>query len=240
MKPTVLIVDDDEEIRTQLKWGLEEDYEPVLAENREVAVAAFAKHRPAVVLLDLGLPPNPNETTEGMAILAELLTRDPGAHVIVVTGQSDREHALKAIQSGAHDFLPKPVEMEELKVILRRTVTVAELKRENRLSPATTREEDGYEDIIGRSPAMKQVFNMITKVAAVDAPVLVLGESGTGKELAAKAIHLRSKRRDKPFVGINCGAIPESLLESELFGHEKGAFTGAHAQRKGRVETAEG
>jgi two-component system NtrC family response regulator len=240
MKPTVLIVDDDEEIRTQMRWGLVDDYSPILVENRETALTAFDERRPAVVLLDLGLPPHPNDTTEGMMILGEILSRDPSAHVIVITGQSDREHALKAIQSGAYDFLPKPIEMTELKTVLRRAAYVSALKRENKLAPTHTPDEQGFEGIIGQSASMEKVFSEIAKVSVVDAPALLLGESGTGKEMAAKAIHLRSPRRDRPFVAINCGAIPESLLESELFGHEKGSFTGAHAQRKGRVETAEG
>jgi len=240
MKPTVLIVDDDDEIRTQMRWGLVDSYEPVLAGDRQTALAAFDEHLPAVVLLDLGLPPHPNATTEGMAILDEVLSRQPGAHVIVITGQSDREHALKAIEAGAYDFLPKPIEMDELKTVLRRAVFVSELKKENRLAPADVSAEHAFEGIIGNSPAMRNVFDAITKVSAVNAPVLLLGESGTGKEMAARAIHLRSPRKALPFIPINCGAIPETLLESELFGHEKGSFTGAHAQRKGLVETAEG
>lgn len=240
MKHKVLIVDDDEEIRTQMRWGLIEDYEPILAENRVAALEAFDEHQPRAVLLDLGLPPHPNATTEGMAVLEELLNREPGAHVIVITGQSDREHALKAIEGGAYDFLPKPIEMEELQSVLRRAVYVSGLKQENRLAPTETPEKQGFEGIIGSSPAMKKVFATISKVSAVDAPVLLLGESGTGKEMAAQAVHAGSPRTDNPFIAINCGAIPEALLESELFGHEKGSFTGAHTQRKGRVETAQG
>ncbi len=240
MKPTVLIIDDDEEIRTQMRWGLVETHDPILAEDRVSALAAFDQHGPLVVLLDLGLPPHPNATTEGMAILDELLNRQPGTHVVVITGQSDREHALKAIEAGAYDFLPKPIEMDELKTVLRRALFVAGLKNESRLAPVAAPTDHSFEGIIGNSPAMRTVFDSITKVSAVNAPVLLLGESGTGKEMAARAIHLRSPRKDLPFVAINCGAIPETLLESELFGHEKGSFTGAHAQRKGRVETAEG
>ncbi len=240
MKPTVLIIDDDEEIRTQMRWGLVDDHDPVLAEDRTSALEALDKHQPSVVLLDLGLPPHPNATTEGLAILDEILSRQPGTHVIVITGQSDREHALKAIEAGAYDFLSKPIEMDELKTVLRRAFFVSGLKRENRLAPVTAPDEHVFEGLIGNSPAMKRVYESITKVGAVNAPVLLLGESGTGKEMAACAIHLRSPRKNMPFIAINCGAIPETLLESELFGHEKGSFTGAHAQRRGRVESAEG
>lgn len=239
MKPAVLIVDDDEEIRTQMRWALEEDYSPFLADGRESALKVFEEHRPGAVLLDLGLPPHPNSTTEGMAILAGIMNSDPDTQVIVITGQADREHALRAIHAGAQDFLPKPVQMEELKILLRRACAIAELKRANKLQSAGTG-DDGPAGLIGQSPAMQRVYTFISKVAATSAPVLILGESGTGKEMAARAIHLRSPRHEQPFVAINCGAIPENLLESELFGHEKGSFTGAHTQRKGRVETAEG
>ena len=240
MKPAVLIVDDDEEIRTQMRWALADDYEPLLADSRESALKVFKDRQPGVVLLDLGLPPNPNNTTEGMAILAELLAEQPATRIIVITGQTDREHALRAIEAGAHDFLAKPVQMEELKILLKRATVVADLKRANRLATTGAVADAGFAGLIGNSPAMHQIYGFITKVAGTSAPVLILGESGTGKEMAAQAIHLRSSRRDAPFVAINCGAIPEALLESELFGHEKGSFTGAHTQRKGRVETAEG
>jgi len=240
MKPAVLIVDDDEEIRTQMRWALTDEYELVLADSRESAVKAFAARLPGVVLLDLGLPPHPNNTTEGMAILKELLAAQPATRVIVITGQTDREHALRAIAAGAADFLPKPVQMDELKLLLRRASVLAELKRADRLEQDAAVTAEGFAGIIGNSPAMQRVYSFIGKVAGTSAPVLILGESGTGKEMAAQAIHRRSSRRDLPFVAINCGAIPEALLESELFGHEKGSFTGAHAQRKGRVETAEG
>ncbi len=240
MKPAVLIVDDDEEIRTQMRWALEEEYEPLLADSRAGALKAFTERLPGVVLLDLGLPPHPNDTTEGMAILSDLLAAQPTTQVIVITGQTDREHALRAIEAGAIDFLPKPVQMDELKILLRRASIVAELKRANRLERTTAKVGENFDGLIGHSPAMRKVYEFITKVAGTSAPVLILGESGTGKEMAAQAVHVRSSRRDAPFVAINCGAIPGALLESELFGHEKGSFTGAHAQRKGRVETAEG
>ncbi len=239
MKPTLLIVDDDEDIRSQMKWALAGDYEVLLAEDRATAVARFSERRPSVVLLDLGLPPSPGDTEEGMATLSELVGAGGGVKVIVITGQSERDHALRAIGSGAYDFLPKPVQVEELRVILRRAFYVAQLEQENRTLQQRASAE-GFEGMLGTSTKMQEVFGVIRKVSPSDIPVLILGESGTGKEVAARAIHRRSSRKDGPFVAINCGAIPEALLESELFGHEKGSFTGAHAQRKGRFEAAEG
>ncbi len=239
MKPTLLIVDDDDEIRSQLKWALAEDYEPVLAGDRPAALKAFVEHKPAVVLLDLGLPPRPADPDEGLATLADLLEQDRGVKVIIVTGQGEKTNALKAVGAGAYDFLTKPVEVEELRVILRRAFHIANLEAEFRQMQETL-SRDGFEGMIGSCGRMEKVFNTIRRVATSDAPVLILGESGTGKEVAARAIHRRSPRKNGPFVAINCGAIPETLLESELFGHERGAFTGAHVQRKGRFETAEG
>jgi two-component system NtrC family response regulator len=239
MNPKLLIVDDDEEIRTQMKWALAQEYEVSLAEDRASALAAFQENRPGVVLLDLGLPPNPGTPEEGLAALSEMTALDQFAKIIIVSGQGEKQNALQAIGAGAYDFLTKPVQLEELKIILRRTVQVAALERDYRELQARM-QADTFEGLLGTSPQMQQVFTLIRKVAVSDAPVLILGESGTGKEMAALAIHRRSPRKDGPFVAINCSAIPESLLESELFGHEKGSFTGAHAQRKGRIESATG
>jgi len=237
MKPTVLIVDDDEEIRSQLKWALTDDYDLLIAGDRPEALELTRQALPAVVLLDLGLPPRPTETVEGFATLADLLAHDRQIKIIVVTGQAERDHALRALGEGAYDFLGKPVDVEELRIILKRAAYGAQLEREYReLQHACNTET--FEGMLGDSARMQTVFNTIRKVAATDAPVLILGESGTGKEVAALAIHRQSNRRDGPFVPINCGAIPETLLESELFGHEKGAFTGAHMLRKGRIESA--
>ena len=238
MKPRLLIVDDDEEIRTQMKWGLTQDYDIILAEDRPTALELLSEHRPQVVLLDLGLPPRPAEPVEGLAALSEILSRDSLAKVIIISGQGERDNALQAIGSGAYDFLPKPADLEVLKLLLKRAFHVASLEREYREMQQLQGET--FEGMLGTSPQMQQVFNTIRKVATSDAPVLVLGESGTGKEMVAQAIHRQSARKDGPFVAINCSAIPETLLESELFGHEKGSFTGAHVQRKGRVETASG
>jgi two-component system NtrC family response regulator len=192
-----------------------------------------------VILLDLGLPPHAGSSEEGFAALSELLAQDDLAKIIIISGQSEKDKALRAVGEGAYDFLTKPVELEELKVILKRAFHISSLEKEHRRLQQHLREET-FEGMMGTSPQMQQVFNSIRKVATTDAPVLILGESGTGKEMAALAIHRRSARKEGPFVAINCGAIPETLLESELFGHEKGSFTGAHAQRKGRIESAAG
>ena len=236
--PTLLIVDDDEDIRTQMKWALASDYQVVMADDRAGAVAAFTSAHPVATLLDLGLPPRPNDPEEGIATLFDLLTTDPLAKVIVVSGQGDKQNALRAVGAGAYDFLCKPVDMEQLRLVLQRAVYVAELEQEYRAMQEAVSPES-FEDILGGSPQMQAVFNFIRKVAPTNAPVLILGESGTGKEMVASALHRRSSQSG-PFIAINCNAIPENLLESELFGHERGAFTGAHTQRKGHIESAAG
>jgi two-component system NtrC family response regulator len=238
-KPRLLLVDDDDDIRTQMKWALAADYDVAMAGDRPEAVAAFTASRPVVTLLDLGLPPRPNEPEEGLAALSELLAADPLAKVIVVSGQGEKENALRAVGAGAYDFLTKPVQMEELKLVLQRCVYVAELEQEYQAMLREQRPEV-FENMIGASAPMQAVFTFIRKVAPTSAPVLILGDSGTGKEMVARALHRRSPQHKGPFIAINCNTIPENLLESELFGHEKGAFTGAHAQRKGHVESAEG
>ena len=236
-KPRILIVDDDENIRTQLRWLLATDYEVFLAGDRESALEVVGRERPGVVMLDLGLAPHPQEVEEGIRALGELFQQDALIKVIIITGRTEKEHALKAIASGAYDFLCKPIQTDELKVILKRAVYVYRLEQENREMQNGSK-DNLFEGMLASSPQMQAVFELIRKVATTDASVLITGESGTGKELTARAIHRQSLRRDGPFVVINCGAIPETLLESELFGHEKGAFTGAHIQRKGRIELA--
>ena len=240
MKSTLLIVDDDEEIRTQMKWALTSDYEVVFADERVAALDRFRQDKPVVTLLDLGLPPRPNDPEEGLATLSEILSLDQTAKVIVISGQGEKKNALAAVGVGAYDFLVKPIEMEELKLLLRRCIYVAELESEYRKLQQSTAPES-FEDMIGSSTQMQGAFSFIRKVAITSAPVLLLGESGTGKEMAALAIHRRSPRKEGPFVPINCNAIPENLLESELFGHEKGSFHGrahaaqrAHRNRRGR------
>src|SRR5438105_5322534 len=239
MKPKLLIVDDDEAIRTQMKWALGEDYEVHFAEDSKAAVESFEADTTAVTLLDLGQPPCPNECDEGLAVLSDILAIDNTAKVIIISGQGEKHNAIQAVGAGAYDFLCKPVEMEELRLLIRRCIHVMELEKEYHKLQQRQR-PDVFEDMLGTSPQMQAVFAFIRKVAGTDAPVLLLGESGTGKEMAAAAIHRRSAHKDGPFVAINCNAIPENLLESELFGHEKGAFTGAHIQRKGMIETASG
>jgi len=239
MNPQVLIVDDEEAIRTQMKWALSQDYDVHFAEDRKEALEAFQAHSPVVTLLDLGLPPHPNQCDEGLAALSDLIAVDPTAKVIVISGQGEKQNALQAVGAGAYDFLCKPVEMAELRLLLRRCIHVVELEKEYR-ELQQSQLPDVFEEMLGTSPQMQATFTIIRKVATTDAPVLLLGESGTGKEMAAAAIHRRSARKGGPFVAINCNAIPENLLESELFGHEKGAFTGAHIQRKGMIETASG
>jgi two-component system, NtrC family, response regulator len=239
MKPKLLIVDDDEEIRSQLRWGLAQDYDMLLAEDRSAALAAFRTHRPAVTMLDLGLPPRPNDPSEGLATLEAFAAHDPTAKVIIVSGQNEQENARNAVGIGAYDFLCKPIELVQVRQVLARAFYVAGLDREFRASQQSSTTA-GFQGILGKCTPMLEVFRLIKKVAGASAPVLVQGESGTGKEMAAMAIHRLSTRKAGPFVPINCNAIPENLIESELFGHEKGSFTGAHTDRRGLIESAAG
>ena len=238
-KQKLLIIDDDEDLRTQMKWALTADYDVYLAEDRQSAVAIINKEQPAVITLDLGLPPNPAGVEEGFAILDYILDEYSHTKVIIITGRGEKKHALRAVEKGAYDFFYKPIELDELKVVLRRAFHVSQLEQEQR-ELRHRLSGDTFEGMVGTSPIMQDVFSAIRKVATTDAPVLIRGESGTGKELVARAIHLLSIRKSKPFIPINCSAIPENLIESELFGHEKGTFTGAYTQRKGRFEMAEG
>ena len=238
-KPKLLIVDDDEDLLTQMKWALVQDYDVILAEDRQSALKRFRKEQTAVVTLDLGLPPQPAGVEEGIAALDQILQENSQTKVIIITGRGEKEHALRAVEIGAYDFFYKPIQIDELKVVLRRAFYVSQLEREQKALQQYLK-KDAFEGILGTCEKMQEVFARIRKVATTDAPVLITGESGTGKELAARAIHQLSTRHREPFVVINCGAIPENLLESELFGHEKGSFTGAHIQRKGRIEMAQG
>ena len=237
-RDNLLIVEDDVDLRTQMKWGLSQEYQIFTAEDRPSSIEIFKQQLPLVTTLDLGLPPQSQGVEEGFRALNNFLAQDPLTKVIVITGRGEKEHALSAIDHGAFDFLTKPVDLDELKVILRRAFHVARLERENRELQQKVGGEP-FEEMLGTSSQIQEVFKMIRKLATTDAPVLIVGESGTGKELTARAIHHRSARRGGPFVVINCGAIPDNLLESELFGHEKGAFTGAHIQRLGRFEAAQ-
>jgi len=238
-KEKLLIVDDDEDLRTQMKWALAKDYDVLLAEDRKSAMTVMRREQPAVVTLDLGLPPLPAGVEEGFAALDDILNDFGLTKVIIITGRGEKEHALRAVEKGAYDFFYKPIQIDELKVVLRRAFHLSRLEREQRALRARL-SVDAFEGMLGTCQKMQDVFSVIRKVSTTDAPILIMGESGTGKELVARALHQQSLRKSKPFIVINCGAIPENLLESELFGHEKGAFTGAHVQRKGRFEMAEG
>src|SRR5436190_744754 len=232
----LLIVEDDPALQKQMKWAFE-NYEAVVAHDRETAVAQLRRYEPAVVTMDLGLPPHPDDPTEGLKLLEEIHTLSPETKVIVLTGQNDRANALKAISLGAHDFCTKPFEPELLTWTIDRAFRVHELQEENRRLQLATRAR-AMSGIITRDPEMQRSCRTIEKVAPTSATVLILGESGTGKELLARALHELSPRRDNRFVAINCAAIPDTLLESELFGYEKGAFTGAARQTIGKIETA--
>src|SRR5580765_1892021 len=238
-RPVLLLIDDDAEIRDQMKWALAADYQLLEAPDRATALAHVREAMPRLILLDLGLPPDIDGASEGLAILREALELNPTAKVIVVTGNSDRAKAVAAIESGAYDFIEKPVQLEVLKIVLQRAAYLSNLEQENRALQEQTGQNE-FEGLVGSSAPIQVVFRMIRRVGPSDVPVLITGESGTGKELVARAIHRQSARRTGPFAAINCGAIPETLLESELFGHEKGAFTGAHIQRQGRIESASG
>lgn len=239
MKPKLLIIDDDETILKQLKWGLAEDYEVFTAANGEAALRLFRREKTPLVALDLGLPPSPRDAAEGLRILCEILTQRPGTKVTIITGNMEKANALKAVEMGAYDYFSKPVDLIELRTILRRALHLYHLERENTELQRNLAVQP-FGEMLGQSESMEKIFSAIRKVAKADVPVMITGESGTGKELIARAIHQESHRKEAPFVVINCGAIPVELLESELFGHEKGAFTGAHLSRKGKIEFAQG
>ena len=236
----LLIVDDNKDICQQLKWGLNQEYQVLLAADARDALASFRRERPGVVVLDLGLPPHAETSEEGFRCLEEMLGVNPAVRVIMLTGNNERENALRAMRTGAFDFYAKPPVLSELKVIIGRAFHLANIEEQNSAQngPAAAKPSEQW-GMIGSCPEMQAVFSTIRKVAASNAPILVTGESGTGKELVADAIHQASLRRKGPFVPINCGAIPENLLESELFGHEKGAFTGAHAAVQGKLTYAQ-
>jgi two-component system NtrC family response regulator len=239
-KPALLIVEDDEGLQRQLRWAYE-DYEVVCAGDRETAIDMLRQHEPAVVTLDLGLPPDPDGTTEGFATLETILSLKPDTKVIIASGHGARESALRAISSGAYDFYKKPVDIDELGLIVARAFQLHELEQENeRLAGAQGSDQTVLGGMVTAAPEMLKVASTIERVASADVSVMLLGASGTGKELLARGLHDESPRKDKPFVAINCAAIPENLLEAELFGYEKGAFTGAVKTTEGKIELAEG
>lgn len=235
----LLVVEDDAGLQRQLKWSYE-DYDVVIAGDRAAALDAVATFEPAVVTLDLGLPPDPDGTSEGFATLEAILSARPGTKVIVASGHGARASGLRAIASGAFDFYAKPIDIDELGMIVRRAYHVHDLEAENRRLRAADGGTDVLGGIITGAPEMLKVARMIERVATADVSVVLLGASGTGKELLARGLHNASLRRDKPFVAINCAAIPENLLEAELFGYEKGAYTGAVKTTEGKIELAEG
>ncbi|MDD4863045.1 MAG: PEP-CTERM-box response regulator transcription factor [Alishewanella agri] len=233
---TVLVIEDDLGIQKQLKWSLT-DYELVFAADRQQAMTQFRRFEPAVVTLDLGLPPDPANASEGLACLTEMLSLNPDTKVIVLTGSTDNNHALQAIALGAYDYYQKPIDADVLNIILQRAFKLSQLEQENKALRASYQQQA---DIIGNSEAIQKACRTVEKIAPTEITTLLLGESGTGKEVFARAIHRQSPRANKPFIAINCASIPENLLESELFGYEKGAFTGAVKTTLGKIECANG
>ncbi|MGN6499951.1 MAG: PEP-CTERM-box response regulator transcription factor [Tsuneonella sp.] len=239
-KPKLLIVEDDAGLQAQLKWAYD-DFEVVIAGDRDAALAALRSDEPAVVTLDLGLPPDADGTSEGFAVLDAIMALKPDTKVVVASGHGARESALQAIERGAYDFYQKPVDIDALGLIVRRAFNLHEIEQENRRLAAKVGED---QRVLGRmitaAPEMAKVARTIERVANTGVSVMLLGASGTGKELLAKGLHDASDRKAGAFVAINCAAIPENLLESELFGHEKGAFTGAVRTTEGKIELAHG
>ncbi len=235
-KSKLLILEDDEGLRSQYRWAFP-NCEVLMAGSRPIAIALVGKERPPVAIMDLGLPPDPDGVSEGFAALEETLRIAPDTKVIIVTGNGERKNALKAIAAGAYDFCEKPVDLAVLRTIIDRALHLHRLEDENRRLSALP-QRSPIERIVTVNEAMLKVCRDVEKLAATNVPVLLLGESGTGKEALAMALHELGPRAKQPFVAINCGAIPENLLESELFGHERGAFTGAVKQTIGKIEQA--
>jgi len=236
-KEILLIVEDDPGLQKQMRWSFDA-YETRMAGDRESALAQLRREEPAVVTLDLGLPPDADGASEGLATLEQILALVPDTKVIVVTGNQDRANAVKAIAMGAYDFYQKPFDPDVLRLVVERAFRLHALQQENRRLQQSW--DSPMEGIVTRDPGMLKICHSVERVAPSDATVLLLGESGVGKELLARALHRLSSRSAKRFVAINCAAIPENLLESELFGYEKGAFTGASKQTRGKIEFAEG
>jgi two-component system, NtrC family, response regulator len=239
-KPKLLIVEDDEGLQRQLRWAYD-DYEVIVATDRASAIDALRAEEPDVVTLDLGLPPDPDGVSEGFATLSEILALKPDTKIIVASGHGARESAMRAISSGAYDFYQKPVDIDELGMIVKRAFHLHAIEADNaRLASATPGNVTVLGGMITAAPEMLKVAGTIERVANADVTVMLLGASGTGKELLARGVHDAGNRKRGPFIAINCAAIPENLLEAELFGHEKGAFTGAVKMTPGKIEMAEG
>ena len=239
-RPKLLIVEDDAGLQAQLRWAFP-DFEVIQATDRAEAIAALRHDEPVVVTLDLGLPPDPDGTSEGFALLDDIMALKPDTKVIVASGHGARESALQAIAAGAYDFYQKPVDIDALGMIVRRALQLHGIEAENRRLAQRIGDENRVLDrLITAAPEMLKVARTIERVANTNVSVMLLGASGTGKELLARGLHEASDRADGAFVAINCAAIPETLLESELFGHEKGAFTGAIKTTEGKIEQANG
>jgi two-component system, NtrC family, response regulator len=239
-KPKLLIVEDDEGLQRQLRWAYE-DYDVIIVGDRASAIDALRAEEPEVITLDLGLPPDPDGTTEGFATLTEILRLKPDAKVIVASGHGARESAMRAIAGGAYDFYQKPVDIDELGHIVKRAFHLRAIEKDNaRLAAVAPENMTVLGRMITAAPEMLRVASTIERVAKADVTVMLLGASGTGKELLAKGLHETSNRAKGPFIAINCAAIPETLLEAELFGYEKGAFTGAVKTTEGKIEMAQG
>jgi len=234
----LLIVEDDPALQKQLRWSFDQ-FETLTAGDRESALSQIHRHHPAVVTMDLGLPPDADSVSEGFRLLEQILSAAPDTKVIVLTGQNDRANALRAIGLGAYDFFAKPFEPELLSLTIERAYRLYDLQQENRRLQAS-QHPDALAGLLTRSPEMLRVCRTVEKVAGSNATVLLLGESGTGKEVLARGVHEASPRKNERFVAINCAAIPDNLLESELFGYEKGAFTGAAKTTPGKIESADG
>ncbi|MCF8154402.1 MAG: PEP-CTERM-box response regulator transcription factor [Rhodoferax sp.] len=235
---SLLIVEDDLALQKQIQWSLDQ-LDSATAHDRESALVQMRRCGPAVVTMDLGLPPEPDSVTEGFRLLEQLIAFDPDVKVIVLTGQNDQANALRAVAMGAYDFFAKPFTPELLTLTIDRAFRLTDLQRENRRLQ-TMYQPDALSGLITRDPDMLRICRMVEKVAPSNASVMLLGDSGTGKEVLARALHQSSSRKSGKFVAINCAAIPDNLLESELFGFERGAFTGAAKTTQGKIELANG
>ena len=236
-KRSLLIVEDDPGLQTQLKWSFN-DYNVLIASNRDEAISALRKYKPMVVTLDLGLPPDPANVSEGFSTLNEIISIAPETKVIVITGNDDVSNAIKAVSLGAYDFYQKPIELDVIKIIIDRAFHLSLLEREVKVLHQNA-SGSPLEGLITADSEMLKICRIMEKVAPTDTSVLLIGESGTGKEILANALHSLSQRKNENFIAINCAAIPDNLLESELFGYEKGAFTGAAKQTLGKLELAD-
>lgn len=240
MKDQILIVEDEMSMAKQLRWGLSDTYDILVAGTSSEAMDIMNTGNPLVVLLDLGLPPYPDSAEEGLRLLEEMIGSRSHLKVIVITGNTAKDNAVKAVSLGAYDFHTKPVDLEELRIVIKRAFHLSNLERQVSELQCMVGDELQFHGMVATAAPMMELFERARKVARTDYPVLIQGESGTGKERLARAIHAMSDRSEMPLVIIDCGSIPENLIESELFGHEKGSFTGAHARQVGKIERAQG